>query len=145
MALLRKLRGRARTRQRGAVLVEMALVAPILILLVMGIIDLGRVLFTKIPIQQAAQEGSIYAGHFPDDYAAIQTQVIENTDSVSLAASNVAVSCPTGANGTDIQVTVTYTVDLIAPLISNIFGGSITLTSSQTAEILGTDPCAASP
>lgn len=121
------------------------MVAPILVLLVLGMVDLGRVLFTKIPVQQAAQEGSIYAGHFPDDHTLIRLQVVEQTSSLSLASTDVAVTCPSGANGDDITVTVTYEVDLIAPVISNLIGGTVTLASSQTAEILGDAECDASP
>jgi Flp pilus assembly protein TadG len=145
IAGLRKSRGREGGSQRGAALLEMALIAPVLVVLVLGIVDLGRVLYTKIPLQQAVQEGAIYAGHFPDDYSAIRAQVQDNTNTFTLAAADITVSCPTGASGTDIKVAVDHDVTLFAPIFSQLFGGTITLNADQTAEILGTDSCAASP
>ena len=45
-------------RQRAQSLVEFALVAPVLLLLVFGIIDLGRVIYVSVTIDQAANEGA---------------------------------------------------------------------------------------
>ena len=45
-------------RERGAAAVEMALVLPILLLLVGGIIDFGRFFFTQVQITNAAREGA---------------------------------------------------------------------------------------
>lgn len=43
---------------RGAAAVEMALVMPLLILMVMGIIDFGRIFNGEIQLSQAAREGA---------------------------------------------------------------------------------------
>lgn len=47
-----------RRRDRGAAAVEFALVVPMLLLLVFGIIDFGRMLNVKITLTQAAREGA---------------------------------------------------------------------------------------
>ena len=47
--------------QRGQAIVEFALVAPILIILIMGVFDLGLAFFTNITLQNAAREGARYA------------------------------------------------------------------------------------
>jgi len=44
--------------ERGAAAVEMALVMPILILMIMGIIDFGRIFNGEIQLSQAAREGA---------------------------------------------------------------------------------------
>ena len=44
--------------ERGAAAVEMALVMPLLILMVMGIIDFGRIFNGEIQLSQAAREGA---------------------------------------------------------------------------------------
>ena len=49
-----------RSRQ-GQAIVEFALIAPILILLIMGVFDLGLAFFTNITLQNAAREGARYA------------------------------------------------------------------------------------
>jgi Flp pilus assembly protein TadG len=45
-------------RDRGAALLEMALVLPILLMLLMGIIEFGRAYNTLVSIQSAAREGA---------------------------------------------------------------------------------------
>ena len=45
-------------RERGAVAVEMAIVLPILVLLVGGIVDFGRAYFTQVVLTNAAREGA---------------------------------------------------------------------------------------
>lgn len=44
--------------ERGAVAVEMALVSPILIMMIVGIIDFSRVFNAQIQMSQAAREGA---------------------------------------------------------------------------------------
>src|SRR5574342_974403 len=49
---------RARHADHGAAAVEFALVLPILVLLLFGIIDFGRMLAAKITLAEAAREGA---------------------------------------------------------------------------------------
>ena len=51
--LLRRRRG-----ERGAAAVEMALILPVLLLLVGGIIDFGRAFNAQMTLTQAAREGA---------------------------------------------------------------------------------------
>lgn len=54
--------------ERGAAAVEMALVMPLLILMVMGIIDFGRIFNGEIQLSQAAREGArVAALGFPEN------------------------------------------------------------------------------
>jgi hypothetical protein len=50
-------RGRRQPGERGAALVEFALILPILILLIFGIIEFGRGYHTKTTLAHAAREG----------------------------------------------------------------------------------------
>ena len=45
-------------RERGAVAVEMAIILPLLLLVVGGIVDFGRLLFTQNIVTNAAREGA---------------------------------------------------------------------------------------
>jgi len=56
MAMWRYVRGRA--RDRGAAAVEFALVVPLLLLLVMGILDYGRFFFDSVSLRQGAREAA---------------------------------------------------------------------------------------
>lgn len=51
--------------ERGQSLVELALAVLVLIILVSGIVDLGRVLFYYVTMRDAAQEGLIYGSVNP--------------------------------------------------------------------------------
>ncbi len=58
-----------READRGAAAVEFALVLPLLVLLVFGIIDFGRMLTTKITLTEAAREGARAAALIDADAA----------------------------------------------------------------------------
>jgi Flp pilus assembly protein TadG len=53
-----ELLGNRRRRQRSQSMVEFALVAPVLLLLLFGIIDFGRIIYAYITINQAVNEGA---------------------------------------------------------------------------------------
>jgi Flp pilus assembly protein TadG len=51
--------------ERGQGLVELALLLPILIVVVMGVLDFGRVYFAYVTITNAAREGAFFASLNP--------------------------------------------------------------------------------
>ncbi len=51
----------ARTKSRGQALVELAIVLPVFLVLLMGIFDLGRVIWAQNSLENAAREGARYA------------------------------------------------------------------------------------
>ncbi len=134
---------------RGATAVEFALLVPLLLLLVFGIIDFGRALNAQITITQAAREGARLAS-LGQSATAVQTRTIGAALGLNLGAGNVAVSggsggvsgsgqaCPAGsaALGQNATVTVTYTFSFVTP-VGSIGGFGSTL--SQTAQ--GVMPC----
>ena len=65
--------------ERGAAAVEMALVMPLLILMVMGIIDFGRIFNAEIQLSQAAREGArVAALGFSEDQVIARTKAALN-------------------------------------------------------------------
>ena len=83
-----------RRGQRSQALAEFALVAPILLLMIFGIVDLGRAIFYYITIQHAAREGArvaaLASASLPTD-ANVLDQAGGQLQGVSLAA-----PCPNG-------------------------------------------------
>jgi Flp pilus assembly protein TadG len=55
-----------RRREGGAAAVEMALVLPILVLLIAGIIDLGRAFMAEVVLTNGAREGTRYVSVLED-------------------------------------------------------------------------------
>src|SRR5690349_16800298 len=51
---------RAQKKEWGQALVEMAITAPVLILILSGLLDLGRVYYTFIALEEAAAEAALY-------------------------------------------------------------------------------------
>jgi Flp pilus assembly protein TadG len=103
----------------------MAIVLPLLLLLLFGIIDFGRLLNKQILLTEAAREGARVASFGGDP-----------TDRVKQIAGgdvNVAtVPCPsTDPTGADVQVTVTNSFTFAAPVVGFLGSGGdgiVTLT-----------------
>ncbi len=115
-----------KTADRGVVAVEFALVVPVLLLIVFGIIDFGRALNAQISLTGAAREGARLAA-LGYSNAAIQSRVAATAPSLSGVIATVVASCPPGAGpAEDAQVNVSYTFSFITPIgaVVAYMGGS---------------------
>jgi Flp pilus assembly protein TadG len=134
-------RGRP-ARDRGSVAVEFALVVPVLLLIVFGLIDFGRALNAQISLTGAANEGARLAALGYTD-AAIQARVAAAAPTLNDVTTTVVADCPPGAGaGEDAQVDVSYSFSFITPIGAVIgylggsgFGGPLVLTAQ------GVYPC----
>jgi Flp pilus assembly protein TadG len=118
-------RGR-KAGDRGSVAVEFALVLPVLLLIVFGIVDFGRALNAQITLTGAAREGVRLAALGYSD-AAIQSRVAAAAPDLSGITVTVVASCPPGAGpAADAQVDVSYPFKFITPIgaVASIIGGS---------------------
>jgi Flp pilus assembly protein TadG len=128
-------------RDRGAAAVEFALLLPVLLLLLFGIIDAGRALNAQITLTQAAREGARLAAlGIPD------ATVVSNTQSAADGLSPVSVTvtdCAPGAGPTSsATVSVSYQFSFVTPIaaIGALFGGSGT-SGPLTLTARGVMPC----
>ncbi len=120
-------------------LMEVAILLPILLLLVLGTFDFGRLLFFKIVTTNAAREGANYISRNPSDkdnaYQVTLATTLEeaNSSGLTLQAANVAITdCCT--SGSPVTVTVSKSIKLIyeKPLILfKIINGPITIHSAE--------------
>jgi Flp pilus assembly protein TadG len=93
----RFLRRLAADRQ-GNLLIEFALVLPILTLLLVGLLDLGRFGLEKSAMLQGAREGAQYGIFAPDDSGNINTTAQNATGLTGVTATNtVFCECPAAA------------------------------------------------
>lgn len=122
-------------------LVEFALVLPMLILIIVGIFDLGWAIYANNTVSLAAREG-VRKAIITSDADAIRSQVRNTAQGLQLTDGQITISFP-GSNGCaggsreygcPVRVTVNYTYSPLTPLIGGIFGGAGTflLTSSAT-------------
>ena len=133
--LFRRARGRD---ERGAIAVEFALIAPILILLVLGIIEFGFSFHAWDATQNAAREGA-RLGAVDASPADIADRVRGTTDFLNPTELDVTVQCrrppsvtfaPCSTSAADwlegdiVRVTVDYSYDFITPLPNLVGLGS---------------------
>jgi len=142
--------GPGRRGERGAAAVEFALVAMMLIVLLMGMWDFGRLLDAWVVTTNAAREGARYGAIYGADTDMSDAQVISEVqqkaydylvagfgtraDIQPYSFSNVTVSFPTGRIiGQSVQVTVWVQVQVFPPIRDLFFGGSSTAIISRVA------------
>jgi Flp pilus assembly protein TadG len=102
-------------RSPGQSLIEFALILSVLLMLFLGLFDLGRVFNTYIVLTNAAREGARYGTMHPDEYSAIVNRVIREADNsgVTLTADRVTVTT-TGVPGSPVVVTVQHDFSLLS-------------------------------
>jgi Flp pilus assembly protein TadG len=121
---------RRRGDTRGAAAIEFALVLPIVLLLVCGIVDFGRMLDLQIKLSGAAREGARWVALGQGDPTTrVRTAVGDPAiaASVGVSYSTCPSPPPTGASSVNTTVTATRAYALITPLnaLSVLFGGAI--------------------
>ena len=127
-------------RDRGAAAIEFALLFPLLMLIVFGIIDFGRALNAQITLTQAAREVARLD-------ALGEPNVQSQTQAAATGLSPVTVqvtACPPGAAPTvNAEVDVSYQFNFVTPIgvIAGLIGGSGGLGSPVTLTATGVMPC----
>jgi Flp pilus assembly protein TadG len=120
---------RLRDDDKGQSLVEVALVLPLLLLIVLGMVDVGRIYALKVAVTNAAREAAIYAARDPDATVNGICQRARDalgagpaTDpcgagpgaTLRISCSREGQSCDAvGVRGADVTVKVRYTTSLI--------------------------------
>ncbi len=119
---------RWREDRRGQALVEMAIVLPILLLVLMGIIDFGRIYHGSLTVTAAAREAARQAALGANDDEIRQTAVAAAT-SLPAAALEVEIS-PTPGNrypGTAITVEVSCRMPILTPIMQGLLDSPFTV------------------
>jgi Flp pilus assembly protein TadG len=157
-------RGQARRRGSGQAIAELAIAAPLLLVVMLVAVDFGRLFFSYIAVQNAAREATSYAAQHakdtPWDGTAYRASVagagaqepnvqgqggagtLAITDPVCFDPQtqvtldcNVASDFATGI-GNQVRVTASQPFAFVTPIVGDLFGGSLTLSATATAPIL---------
>lgn len=128
-----------RSTQKGQAIVEMALVMPLLIMLLFGIVEFGRVLNTYMVVTNLSREGARIGAVGGSDTAIIDFVKSSaaasgfETSLISISPSPSSIS--KRARGSSVMVTVSYPVDIFAPVIGTIIGDPYVVQSQTTMRV----------
>ena len=129
-----------RKAEKGQSLLEFALIVPILLIILAGVLDLGRLYYAYVAVTDAAAEGASYAAIHPQ--ANERAEVLQRAQEASGALvqidpTMVQVDCPAIAAGAPITVTVSYSFTVATPLLNVIVpSGELRLRAVATESIL---------
>lgn len=122
-----------RNNEKGAAIVEFALILPFLLLLVFGIVQFGFIFNGQITLTSAVREGARFSvvGNTETD---VKQKVIDSSTALLLRVleDDISVVEEVDANGNETKkVVATGTVDIIMPFLDFFTGNSITLTAES--------------
>ena len=122
--------------QKGQSLVEFALILPIVILILMGILEYGLMLNSYLSINNASREGARLGAVGGTD---IEIDAKEKNILPTLKSGDIIVvitpSEATRARGESISVAINYNYHSTIPIISNITGETVVLTAQTIMRV----------
>lgn len=146
-------------RDRGASILELALITPVMVLIVMGVLDLARGYQMQIQLENAAREGAAFAQIFPNDVSCgtaddVTARVTDEESGVaSLPDFRVAVFAEsssgeltvpvtgcggtTAASGGRVLVEVSATFDVVTPMVQRVVGNEINIAGAAEIVVQG--------
>ncbi|MFD1039289.1 TadE family protein [Virgibacillus byunsanensis] len=108
--------------QKGQSLVETALILPILLILLFGITDFGRIFHAYLTLDHAGREAARVATIGTEDDV-IESRIIDATSGLDEDKLEITIS-PEGKenrdSGSDVTITLSYPVDFLTPIIGQI-------------------------
>lgn len=125
--------------ERGQSMVELALSFTILLMLVAGVIDLGRAFFTWVALRDAAQEGALYGSICPPDPGTGDiTHIEERVRDTS--SEPVDMSLPSDGSDPDVDVIITIGgTSLGSPITVTVIYDQFPITVPFLGTVLGSD------
>ncbi len=115
----------------GQSLVELALALLALIILVSGIVDLGRILFYYVSMRDAAQEGLVYGSVYPYQCPEIKSRILAVMGDKSISTQDIKVEM--GLDNNQTQCDDPYTHPELYPNFHDLLcsGQQIEVTVTQ--------------
>jgi len=123
-------------KKKGQSMVEIALVLPILLLLLCGIIDFGRILYASIHLNMVSQEAVRMGGLGKSDSDIVQyvndTVALVNKDAIIV---NITPNDNDRKSGEYVKVKITYEVKYITPIIGAFIPSPFQINTESTIRI----------
>lgn len=128
-------------REDGQSMVEFALILPIFLLILCGIIDFGWLFYNQLSLNNACREGARYAVVHTEENADTQAIInhIENLSTNVFANDGVditvAYSAPSDPTAGDITVSMEADISFFTPVLSTVLGKEKTITSTVIMKV----------
>jgi Flp pilus assembly protein TadG len=124
--------------EKGQGLLELAIALPALLVLLLGLLDVGRAFWVLVTLKDAVSEGAQYAAAYPNQTTQILERAAESSHALMPLSPGMFsidfVAPPT--SGQPITVTASYTFTLLTPVINTIVpSGTLTLRATDTQVI----------
>ncbi len=115
-----------RKTETGQTLVEFALVLPMLLILMFGIVDFGRAFYTWLTVTNAAREGA-RVGATQMDTSTINTRISDAMGPLGTSDLVITLGNVQGPRGEPITVDLVYDFDFVTPIgpLVALAGGSL--------------------
>jgi len=134
----------AKSHERGQSLIEFAFMSVVILILMLGIFDLGRAYFTYLALQDAAGEGASFGSVYPTQVTGSDanniTYRVRNSAPTGLLVDlqNAQVSVQTTGTEPGDQITVTVTTDyqLLTPFVGSIVGSQTLPLSAESVAVI---------
>ena len=124
-------RNRSLKREKGQALVEFAMILPLLLLLLLGMVEFARVFNAGLVVTHCSREGARLAVTGGSDTLIINRAIASapSLDSSLLEVTVTPIEADR-ARGQEVRVLVRYPVPMVAPVISIITGETVTVQSA---------------
>ena len=128
-------------REDGQAMVEFALILPIFLLILCGIIDFGWLFYNQLSLNNACREGARYAVVNTAEDANTQAIInhIGNTTTTVFANDGVDIkieySSPNDPTAGDITVSMEAEISFFTPVLSTVLGKEKTITSTVIMKV----------
>lgn len=124
------------TKENGQAIVETALLIPILLLLLVGIFDFGRVLYTQVHLQMATQETVRLGGLGKEDTEIIKfAKDYVNVQDPSQLVVSVSPLQSARSSGDYVSVKLTYPMTFITPFLDSVLTSPFEISASSTIRV----------
>ena len=118
--------GKRKGKEKGQSIIEVALILPVMLLILAGALDLGRLYYVTVALTDAAGEGANYAAINPHDSDGIVSRVQDASGGmVQIETEDIAVDCPVVSPGRAVTVTVSYDFTVATPIVNMIVPGGV--------------------
>jgi hypothetical protein len=120
--------------ERGTAIVEMALALPVFLLLTVGVFDLGRAVYVRNALSNAARDAARFASVDPANEDCVKSVAGFHDSLVGLTLADVSYTPPASPTmNQPVTVTVQTTYQPITPLVRLLIGtDNLTLTANTT-------------